>query len=242
MSKIVSLPSVSIPWRSWRTWTVSPCSSKWQYSNNEIQQAHLCCQSLERKGENISTCADKFELFSHLSSSPKIKQTSLCCNKIFPAYPSVPGHTLFCDTPSINKIFVSKRCVVNNRKISNYDSDISKKNKSTILTEILETQWTKRITSDSGRDHRQFLISSCCPCCPRQLPVQKQCLTSLGDRTLLIQGTWSGFLLQKQINRRSIPANQTLITFSTLIAVVCCAIPFPNRCLVFKDFNDHRKK
>lgn len=54
----------------------------------------------------------------------------------------------------------------------------------------------------------------------RPLCSNSLCLTSSGDRILLIRSTWSGLPVPRGINTRSITSNQTLITFSTLIATV----------------------
>lgn len=72
----------------------------------------------------------------------------------------------------------------------------------------------------------------------RPLCSNSLCLTSSDDRILLIHSTWSGLLVPRGINTRSITSNQTLITFSALTAIGWHVTCYCKVCLASIDSND----
>lgn len=108
------------------------------------------------------------------------------------------------------------------KKKINFDTENEKNNNPLpMLMDISATRWQKWVNIDSARNHRRlshplhvipvFQGNSLCG--------NSLCLTSPGDRMHLIQSTWSGLLLLREINTGSVTSNQALITFSMLIAV-----------------------
>lgn len=91
-------------------------------------------------------------------------------------------------------------------------------------------------------NHRSPAVISFLPVIPvvqgRPLCSNSLCLTSSDDRILLIHSTWSGLLVPRGINTRSITSNQTLITFSALIAIGWHVTCYCKACLVSIDSND----
>lgn len=91
-------------------------------------------------------------------------------------------------------------------------------------------------------NHRSPAVISFLPVIPvvqgRPLCSNSLCLTSSDNRILLIHSTWSGLLVPRGINTRSITSNQTLITFSALIAIGLHVTCYCKVCLVSIDSND----
>lgn len=91
-------------------------------------------------------------------------------------------------------------------------------------------------------NHRSPAVISFLPVIPvvqdRPLCSNSLCLTSSDDRILLIHSTWSGLLVPRGINTRSITSNQTLITFSALTAIGWHVTCYCKVCLASIDSND----